>query len=193
MDGNKQLHACNVPLNLHFVEWDKVAEVNRQALTKYRSNLAVNVAQGAGLYLWGDYGRGKSAIAALLCREWIQAARQPCYWIRHHEWPTLVIEKTQLDELYTIAQWCEIVPLLVVDEFSIRDKVAFTETALEELVRRRIDARKCTIITSNVAPAELKLRYPALHAVLAEAVRGTKIQGPDFRVSILLANQDRYI
>jgi DNA replication protein DnaC len=185
------LQVCGIPKVHWGASWEKVSERPRQLLASYRQQLVPMICKGQGLYLWGNYGRGKSALAAVFCKEWLGNTGQPCYWIRHQQYASILFDKPMYNDLYTVEEWCETVYLLVIDEFQVRDNVAFKETAIEELIRRRADKKQCTIITSNVTPTDLKEKFPALNAVLEECVVKVKIDGPDLREGILAENLKR--
>lgn len=180
----KSLQVCAIPENTWATCWHLVNPEVRARLQKCYDSFAEYVNLGKGLYLWGDYGRGKTALASVLAKRWIQQSMQPCYWIRANEYPSIVIKEHRLSEYYTVADWCEEVPLLVIDEYQVRENVRFTETVVEELFRRRIDKKKSTIITTNVAPQTLEKAYPAMYAVLREGAVPVKVDGENKRVAI---------
>jgi DNA replication protein DnaC len=72
------------------------------------------------------------------------------------------------DDEITIYERAETCDLLILDEFYVDVKARKCEPFIERLLRTRIDDKKATIITSNVSPAALKVRYPMLHSVLTE-------------------------
>jgi len=178
------LKACGIPYNTWGATWLKVNSEVRVRLQQCYGSFAKYVSEGRGLYLFGDYGRGKTALASILARRWVATARQPCYWIRATDYPNIVIKERQLNEFYTVAEWCEETPLLVIDEFQIRDTIKYSETVIEELFRRRVDRKKSTIFTTNVIPSVLEKAYPAMHAVLREGAVPVRVDGEDKRVAI---------
>lgn len=178
------LKACAIPSNTWGATWEQVNPSVRERLSKCYSNFFKYVSEGRGLYLFGDYGRGKTALASVLARKWIDESLQSCYWIRANEYPTAVIRDQRYDDYYNVAAWCEEVPLLIVDEYQIRESIKFGEAVIEELFRRRIDNRKSTIITTNVAPTVLEKGYPAMFAVLREGAIPVKVDGENKRVVV---------
>lgn len=55
---------------------------------------------------------------------------------------------------------------------------------MEDLVRRRIDDKRATIITTNVSNTVLASKYPALYNACQESFEGIKVDGKDFREEI---------
>ena len=154
---------------------------HKRHVAEYIGKIRQNIVEGKGLYLWGDFGRGKSALAALIL---IEACRVGYvgYWIRAKEIPRHIIEKTDFDEDLTVIERAETCPILVIDEFQIRfSETKFTEWSAEDLIRIRVDAKLPTIVTSNITPPLLEKGYPALYSVLLEAFLPIKVQGHDFR------------
>lgn len=151
----------------------------------YCDNIVQALAQGQGFYFWGPYSAGKSGLAAL-CVKSAMCRRQSAFWVTSKELPGMVINKVRTlsgtlveDALYDSS-------LLVIDEFQIRkDKeIKYTEALTEDIVRRRVDAGRSTIVTSNLVLTDLRREYPAFHAVLQESLYPLKIDGCDFRKPI---------
>lgn len=157
---------------------------HKKTLESYVNNIKKNVDKGQGLFLHGEYSRGKSALAAIC----LKAAYGQCgyigLWIKAGDIPNYIINEIQFDSEETYYERCLSVPLLVIDEFKLRKDIKFTENSVEDLVRARIDLQKSTIITTNVSLKQLEEEYPAFHVVLQEGLYPIKIQGHDFRKGI---------
>ena len=153
---------------------------HKEVVREYCDNIRENLQKGQGLYLWGEYSTGKSALAAI-CLKAAANHRIVGRWVRAKELPNIQISK-QRDEseglYYETLKNC---PLLVLDEFQMREDIKYTENLAEDVIRFRIDNKLSTVITSNVVVTDLKQRYPALYAVLQEAVYPVKVHGHDFR------------
>lgn len=154
--------------------------VHKGHVSDYVEDIVPSITSGQGLYLWGDYGRGKSGLAALI----LKAAASRGFiglWLRAKELPRHVIEKTQFDNEFTMMDRALDVPILVLDEFQVRSDIRYTEVAAEDLIRARIDSKKSTIVTSNITISDISDRYPALYSVLQEGLFPIHIKGHDFR------------
>jgi DNA replication protein DnaC len=100
------------------------------------------------------------------------------------QWLPVQIEKVPFDDEMNLYERALSVPILVLDELKLRTEAKGVEQYCEMLIRRRIDDKKCTIITTNHAPSVIKEKYPALYAPLMESVLPVKIEGHDFRKAI---------
>lgn len=178
----EMLNFVRVPKNLWNTSLTQVPQKcsHKSLVRAYLENIEENVLNGQGLYLWGDYGRGKSAIAAMILKA--AAAKQKLgLWIRAKNLPEFIINDVLFDYDQTVMQRAEECSLLVIDEFQIRNNLGFYETAIEDLIRLRISQNKATVVTSNVALPELREKFPPLYSVLQEALYPIKVQGHDFR------------
>ena len=154
---------------------------HKKYIQSYLESIMSNVESGSGLYLWGDFGRGKSAIAAI-CLKRLAKFSIFGFWIKAKEIPRHLIKETVFDEGQTVIERAETCPLLIIDELQIRySETKFTEWSAEDLIRTRVDAKLSTIITTNLAPPVIERDYPALYSVVLEAFFPIKVQGYDFR------------
>lgn len=156
---------------------------HKKTLITYCENIISNVQAGQGLYIWGDYSMGKSAAASICLKA---AARSRIFgrWVRAKELPGIQIENHLMPESGELLfEDLRNTSLLVIDEFQLRKEVKYTESLVEDVVRYRIDRQLPTIMTSNVVLTDLKLRYPAMYAVLQESLYPVRFQGHDFRKS----------
>lgn len=156
---------------------------HRKIISDYLNNLEKNMQLGKGLLLFGDYSVGKSAIAAIILKSAVMV-RKIGLWVVHRRLPEYHIEKTLFDGETTVWERIHSVPILVVDELLLRNDIAYTEQALEYVVRQRIDMRRATIITSNYAPSTIQSKYPSLESAMREAYLPVKVSGHNFREEI---------
>lgn len=153
---------------------------HRQHVIKYVDSIEAQVQDCCGLLLHGNYSQGKSALAAI-CLKAAAARGIIGFWILAKEIPHHIIKETKFDDEFTVYQRALSVPLLVIDELQIRKNPAYTEISAEDLIRSRVDEQRPTIITTNVSLSEIKTGFPALSAVLEEAVLPVKVSGHNFR------------
>lgn len=179
----KILDLAGIPRN----QWDaKLSKIPSgltyfDVVSDFCKNICKNVRDGKGLYLHGDYSTGKSAIASIVLKAALNSRISECYWVRAKELPGIQIEKTTNQDGDSYFEILRNATLLVIDEFQVREDIKYTESLFEDVTRYRIDQKLSTIITTNVAIRELERRYPALYAVLQEAVTPVKVYGHDFR------------
>lgn len=174
-------------INVPKTHWGVRAELldglpHEEATTNYLKSLKRRTESGDSLVLCGEYSRGKSAIAALLLREALGLGIIG-YWLPMRNWAKVQIEKTLFDASYniTVEEHCLECPLLVVDEFVLRDNIAYNEQAMEHLIRQRADEDHSTIITTNLSWRTLESEYPAISAAMVGVYKWIEVRGYDFR------------
>ena len=147
----------------------------------YIDALGDNLRDGVGLMLFGDYSSGKSGLGSILLKAAASLGKIGL-WIRATEIPGFYINSTQFDEHHSMIERAVTVPLLVVDEVILfGDK---RDWHFERLMRDRIGTKRATVCTTNLSPQKVKSQYPALAAVMQEAVIPIHVAGHDFRADI---------
>ena len=142
---------------------------------------------GRGLFLYGDYGRGKSSIAAIVVKLLIHRGVFPL-WIEYGDIPMYVKENTLFNANQTVLDRAKEVEFLVVNEFNPRKySKAFPVDALDYLIRSRVGDGLTTIITSNTCPSKLVKdkdvgpMCESLVAISREAFDSVLVSGKDLR------------
>lgn len=160
---------AKIPKNHWDCSLSKIPETasHYEEIKGYLENIIDNLSKGRGLYFSNQPGRGKSGTAAIIAKCAL-AHRKSVLWIESENVVKHKIEKDMFDDEVTIYERAETCDLLILDEFYVDVKARKCEPFIERLLRTRIDDKKATIITSNVSPAALKVRYPMLHSVLTE-------------------------
>ena len=151
-------------------------------ISKYIEKLPQILTTRQGLYLWGDYGQGKSALAAIILKEALKLQKIG-FWVTAKEYPGHVINQVEWMDGILVTQRCLQVPILVIDELQIRQEVKFQETCIEDLVRARISLNKPTILTSNIVPSVVQGLFPAFFSVLQECFASIHVKGYDWRAA----------
>ena len=180
--GIDALERMGIPKNHWEVSWDAIPRElpHKRTILNYAITISASIQEGTGFYLHGEYGVGKSALAALLLRT-AASCGHIGYWVRARSLPEYIIKDVMFDEEMTVSLRCLTVPLLVIDEFQLVGASGFTEYTTEELIRMRLDDMKSTIVTSNVDPITLHAKYPAMASACREKLQALKIQGHNFR------------
>ena len=154
--------------------------IHKEPIEKYVGSIADRVKDNCGLLLHGDYSQGKSALGSI-CLKAAAAQGIIGFWIHAKELPPHLIKETRFDDEFTVYERAISVPLLVIDELQIRQNPAYTEFSAEDLIRSRVDEEKTTIVTTNVSLDGIRTGFPALFAVMEEAVLPMKVAGHNFR------------
>jgi len=184
LDGVTKKHL--VRMGIPKVHWQaKLANIpdeckHKETMQKYVDIIDEKVSDSCGLLLHGDYSQGKSALGSI-CLKAAACKGIIGFWIHAKEIPHHIIKETRFDSEFTVYERALSVPLLVIDELQIRKNPAYTEFSAEDLIRSRVDEQKTTIVTTNVSIQSIKTDFPALFAVLEEAVLPIKISGHNFR------------
>lgn len=143
--------------------------------------------EGKGLYLYGPYRHGKSAIASLVLKS--AAAKGVLgLWVNFRDLPSAAIDGTQFDEFQTLQDRLLNVDILVIDEFEATVKKWFNIELLENTIRTRHAKKKITIITSNHSPPtlqfpkneELKNLMGGIMGIFSEAFTPILVEGKNF-------------
>lgn len=165
----------SIPKNLQYV----------RIVSDWIDHIEENIRKPKGFFFVGDFGRGKSALAAI-CLKAAAVRGHIGLWITARKIAGYRINKDMFDDYMTYMERAETVPILVIDEVQLAkgDNVGFTELAIEELIRDRIDAKLCTIMTSNLSPGEIKDRVPSMANLFGEAVVKVEVAGINWRAKI---------
>jgi DNA replication protein DnaC len=158
----------------------------KDGLREWAVNVKANVEDGKNLLLFGRFGYGKSGSAAIVMKAalsksilglWVSCEMLTDYKIREDDY--------MFSENLSMWQRAQQVPLLVLDDLIIRSagarKSDFIETTVEFLIRRRIDNRLSTIITTNEDAGTLRANSPAIASLLNEGFTKLLINHRDFR------------
>lgn len=176
-------------MNVGELHWDVKFEMipdgfhHKQVLKKFLDNLHEHVAQGRGLLLWGDFGTGKTAIGAIICKETV-ARRGTAYMISAMDIADVVIGKEWFDSDETVAQRLLSVDVLVIDELGggQLDKTGWNKAYIERIVRGRTRDRKTTVCITNLGLSQLKDQYGAgLVSIMGENIYPVEIKGKNWR------------
>ncbi len=156
----------------------------KKEIEEWVLNFKDKLKAGKGLYLYGPYGTGKSAIGSMLLRA-AAANRIPGLWLNYKELQSISINVN--DHMFssdmTMMGRIMTVDFLFVDEFQIKNNQHWSVDKLDDIIRQRFQSELTTVIASNVSPADLvkKEMCGSLADFLREAVSSLMISGKDFR------------
>ena len=132
--------------------------------------------------LYGEYGMGKSACAAICLKAALSVCNVLGTWVRASRVAGIEIEKVMYDPTTSMADRMRFrAPLLVLDEVIISKGGGYSERVIEDIVRCRTDAMLSTVITTNFDLKDFKTLYPAMYAVLTESMTPIPVKGHNFR------------
>jgi len=157
---------------------------HRQIIGRFMAKMPDVVDKGYGLLLWGPNGHGKSALASLILKE----ARRWGFvtlFVRSERLRSARLEKEAFDDAHTLFKRAMLVDVLVLDDLGkeVRgERSAFTDRAIEDLLRERVTQQRTTIITTNIPKDKLTSVYPEslVHGIRA-MIFPVHVEGHDYR------------
>jgi hypothetical protein len=169
-----------------------LSDVDRRLLEWYVNNFDLVRERGLGLYIWGNVGVGKTALAVVLVKEYARW----CLSDEHYVWD-FGAYYFDLSTFYGRRREMEVwwdADIFVLDEFGrdiIGDDVRdFLLRDVERFIRYRVGRRLPTLLVSNVCPGDIRSRYSeGLASILG--VVGDSIDGVAFRSLHLLGTDLR--
>ena len=138
------------------------------------------VYKGSNLLLWGDFGYGKSATAAILLKAALSKGIIG-FWISCDEYIGQLMKGGWWDDETSVEDKCKETPLLVLDELIIRENSKQKEAMLEMLIRLRLEKGRATVITTNHPMSWMKSNYQSLFSVFNGHYHILQTKGHDFR------------
>lgn len=184
--GRRSLTAEDlVRINLPEDHWRaKIQDVQqsvRSAVENYLTNFDDMAQKGAGLWLRGSVGVGKTAIAALVAKE-ARARGYTAYFTTVFDLREAVRNKQMYDEALSVIDRCKDVDVLILDNFQTSDvgDMIVNLRFLEELLVGRGSRLKISVLTTRVARTDLKDQSNFVSAVEGYLV-GLTVTGEDLR------------
>lgn len=190
----KLLQQAGIPKN----HWDcRLSEIPdtceyKSFIVDYCNDIKNNILGAKGLYLWGDYGTGKTGLAAIIAKAALSKGYMSL-WIAAENIPGYMCEDIYFSDEVLMRDRMFSVPLLVIDDLRLRDqrnvKSDWIERWLENVIRRRVDNTLTTLISSNNSVHELK-KLKAVYSITSEACTFLEIKGKNFRKDLVEARRD---
>jgi DNA replication protein DnaC len=172
-------------------------EPHKVLVTDWFENIQEKIKEGKGLYIFGTYGLGKSALAAILLKK---ALVHGIFGLWTNFKPLIPYYKNRsnymFDDNTTMFDQMLKTPLLVIDEFAIVPKDWWAVEIMEEVIRCRVQNKLSTIITSNHFPSyfvqgnklgatkddkKISGITAGLVSILTEATEGCQVTGKSYR------------
>lgn len=146
---------------------------------------------GRGLMLWGKNGTRKTTLAAAIATEvqWLSLNYQ-VFMIRFADYKNALTatygdkDSEEYLEAKRVLRMAEKATLLVLDDIGQEHRTSsgFTESILHELIRRRVEDSRPTIVTTNVDPDDMYSVYgPSFDSFRKEAFETIQMAGSDSR------------
>lgn len=196
VDLERHLRLMNVPKRLWGVSLDKIPDraPHKAKLLRWHDLYTEALRErrfSPGLFLYGNAGSGKSAIAAGILR-WALQFRVYGYFLSAADLVKVALDNPPLNDLVEEGTWdyalrCR---LLVLDDLGRgagqNSYGSLMWSRAEELLRRRLADELTTVVTSNISLEELRAQSgnEALANVLDESSYLMQVGGIDYRSEI---------
>lgn len=151
MDSNllKMYQRLNLPELYWEVSMSHVPDKPyKEKINDWIVNIKDKLHSGKGLFLYGDFRHGKSALAAMILRAAL-ARGVFGLWVNYRDLVAYKVDKIKFDEYETFYERMLNVDLLVIDELEFRLNKHYDIDVLENIVRSRHLDKKVTIVTTN--------------------------------------------
>lgn len=148
--------------------------------------------KGNGLAICGDYGLGKTSMAAILLKG-IAQRRKWGLFVKAADIPGYLINDTPFDEEETYPQRMYSVDLLVIDDFRVmKNPDSFITESADRVLRARSDDLKSVIFTTNLVGLQLKDRVRSIYDILSGMALFVNLTGTSQRQNAQKELQERY-
>lgn len=155
-------------------------------INDYAEHLSNAVKTGAGLYICGSYGVGKSFLGCTILKKAL-TQKFKSHFILLSELINLAFRALRDDQVKTFLLYIiEEVDFLLVDEIDKKYKTELIDSLLDELFKRRYYSGKPFIITSNSEPKKVEKGFGrSIYEIFSERLIVVPLVGESFRPEIL--------
>ena len=178
-----------LPKRLRNISFDRnpVANMDRKQLApirKYIAELDANHGAGRGLWLAGPKGTGKTTLAALVMKHFLEAGYSAAFWPYFRLLERIQSTFDTADEsVWDLRVQLEDLGLLVLDDIGREHPNEYAITTAHAVIDDRYNNDRPTIITTNLAEDELEARIGdgALDRLYETCGEPIRFDGPSYR------------
>lgn len=172
----------NLPEAYWRVKVQGVQESVRPTVVNYLRKIGELSALGAGLWLSGTEGVGKTVIAALAAKE-ARSRGMTVYFTSVWELRECIRSRIGFDDHVSIMQRCRDVDVLILDELRVDDQKAhfLGGKELEELISFRRAHKRVTLITTRLGAGDLEESFPGLLTASEGCMVWVRVAGRNLR------------
>ena len=176
------LVAMGLPKELWHCSIGGISDENRTYVSRYLDNLDKAFETGAGLFLFGSTGTGKSGIASVVAKEF----RQHCHTVTFLTVPDLrelIRSREEYSEGQGYLNRCKQVQLLVIDDLTVDGANDFTFGLrhLRDLLLHRKSRLLNTIITTQINLRDCPSEMDDIVTAAYDCLVPLNVKGPDLR------------
>jgi DNA replication protein DnaC len=172
----------NLPEAYWLAKVQGVQDAVREPVVNYLRKIDEMISMGAGLWIAGPEGTGKTSIAALAAKE-ARARGFTCYFTSIWELRECIRSRVGFDADTSILQRCRDVDLLVLDELRVEDANTpfFGGMELEALLAHRRAEQRVTILTTRLDADKLDQHFPGLRSAVEGGMVWLPVKGRNLR------------
>lgn len=172
----------NLPRDFWRATVQDVPEDLRDIVRRYLVNTDAMMKKGAGLFLMGDPGVGKTGIAALVVKE-ARARGYTTFFTALWELRECIKTRIDFEQGVPILHRCREVDVLVLDglDLDYLQDYHLDVHGIEELIRFRGAQRRVTILTTQLDAATLDAKMPRLLTATQGCMVPLRVAGPNKR------------
>jgi DNA replication protein DnaC len=180
--GRSDLERMNIPKQYWGAKVQYVAESVQDVVRRYLVNTDEMMKRGAGMFVTGSPGVGKTSIAILVCKE-ARARGYTAYFAPIWELRECIKSRVIFEETTSVLDRCKEVDVLVLDDLCLEDArdYGFGARRIEELLSFRGSQQLVTIVTTRLTQADLNTTYKSLILSTQGCMVFLPVEGPDQR------------
>jgi DNA replication protein DnaC len=183
IDLSKAYEVLNFPAHFKQATLSQIPDrcKHKAPLLDMLTNIREFISAGTNLFLYGDFGTGKSAAASLF----LKAALSKGYfglWTNHNELISNLMNNLDYSVEFTFEERCLEVPILVIDEIVFRSETKQKEHMVEMILRSRLERAKSTVVTTNHDLVYFEKTYKSLYSIFKGHYGVMEFKGHNFRI-----------
>ena len=163
-----------------------ISEGNQGFVLTYFKNIDLLMDQGIGLLLWGENGRGKTGIMAVIGKE-CRRRGYSVLFMEAADMKRIVTKDVPFDEHGSMWERARDVKVLLLDDLGkgVDDNTGFGVKLIDELVRHRAAENLVTFITTNMSTEKMsQILIPSTMHTMKARLHPERVKGSDLREGI---------
>lgn len=180
--GKADFERMNLPEDFWLAKVQYVQKSVTAPVTAYLRKIDSMLRLGAGLWLSGPKGVGKTSIAALAAKE-ARSRGYTVYFTSVWELRECIRSKIGFDDNLTVLGRCQDVDLLILDELRAEDasQAFFGAKEMQDLISHRRNRNKSTILTTQLPGVDLVEKFSGLKAATEGCMVWLPVKGKNLR------------
>lgn len=191
----RRMEAANIPVRYN----QRLSDIQDEALRRWivmtdndEEDEAYFAYRKDGLYLFGDFGCGKTAAACVALRYWAAELDYECRFLTTTELLDRIKRVFDTHEPDDVLEDAKTVEVLLLDDIGAEKVTDWVRDRLFAVINERYNQRRLTMFTSNLAPEKLAEHVGERVAWrIMEMCRVIQLTGPNRRATSTRASVTR--